>query len=222
MVRNKEIYLQALTFRRKGFTYTEISKICGVSKATLSNWFSNLDFSKQITTDNQTKTRRENSKRMQLLNKVRMREKASLFKLIKQNAVIEYGHYKKDPKFIAGLMLYLTNNSANKTSKIKFSTTNIQLQKIFLSFIGNYLGIPKTKIKFWLLLHNEHNLNSCLVKWSKDLGLNQSQIYKTQILNNSNSKTVLHYGVGNIIISDVAFKYKLDVWIKLLEKDLIR
>ena len=55
MIRKEEIYKQAVEFRKRGFTYSEIAKICGVSKSTVSNWLSKKKFSKEIAKDNAQK-----------------------------------------------------------------------------------------------------------------------------------------------------------------------
>jgi transcriptional regulator with XRE-family HTH domain len=50
----QEAYEQALAFRRRGFTYSEIAKICNVSVSTLSNWLRHESFSKAVAADNKT------------------------------------------------------------------------------------------------------------------------------------------------------------------------
>lgn len=52
MVRNEEQYQKARTLRARGFSYAEIARLCGCSKATLSSWFKYEPFSAQITAAN--------------------------------------------------------------------------------------------------------------------------------------------------------------------------
>ena len=42
-------YEQAVAFRKRGFTYSEIAKICNVSKGTVSNWLRHETFSQDPT-----------------------------------------------------------------------------------------------------------------------------------------------------------------------------
>ncbi len=67
----QDAYDQALAFRRRGFTYSEIAKICNVSVSTLSNWLAHEPFSKQVAHDNNDKAIAQNTKRLALINKAR-------------------------------------------------------------------------------------------------------------------------------------------------------
>ncbi len=157
MVRNEEIYKQAIAFRQRGFTYVEIAKICGVSKATVSNWCSSKKFSKVVARDNAARAARENTKRLSLLNKARGAERKNRYAEAVRSAETEFAHYKKDPRFVAGLMLYISLGDLKSPLQLRLSTSRSELHLVFIRFAVAYLGVDKTTIKFWLTLYPTHD-----------------------------------------------------------------
>lgn len=220
MVRSEEIYKQALTFRKQGFSYAEISKICGVSKGTLSSWFSKKRFSQTIAKHNAERAAKENQKRVQLLNKMRSKEREKIYKDAIKQAEVEYKHYKQSPLFMSGLMIYLTQGDRNEGTPIRLSTCDMDAQRIFTKFATEYLGVSRGNIKFWLLLSPGHTEKQCVTEWSKKLKLKPEQFYKTQVVQNASSKHMLRFGVGNTIIGSTVLKRKLMRWIELASKQL--
>jgi len=97
MIRNEEKYNQAVEFRKRGFTYTEIAKIVGISKSTASAWLSKKAFSKRIDKDNAERAARDNIKRIGLLNKSRATERKARYAQAVRSADTEYKHYRTNP-----------------------------------------------------------------------------------------------------------------------------
>lgn len=220
MIRKEEVYKQAVEFRRRGFTYSEIAKICGVSKGTVSNWLADKKFSKQVAKDNAEKAARENSRRMQLLNNARKAERKILYTEAVRAAEVEYKHYRNNPLFIAGLMLYVGEGDSKDSGKIRISSSQVSAHKIFLRFAAGFLGVPKDKIRFWLLLYPDHNAETVSRYWSRKIGIPLSQFHKYQVIQGTSSKRTLQYGTGNTIIVSTVLKRKLQKWIELATKEL--
>ena len=220
MVRNVEKFEQALSFRKRGFTLEEIAKICDVSKSTVSKWLKNNVISADVTKQNKRRAGQENAKRLKLMSKTRSIERQSHYKQIERSAETEFKHYKKDPLFIAGLMVYAAAGDVTTDAVIRLSTARTGVHKTFIAFATSYLGVEKTKIKFWLLLYPTHNEELCMKKWHKITSLPYSQFHKNQIVPGKANKPTLHHGVGNTIIGSTVLKYKLSYWLKLVEKEL--
>jgi transposase-like protein len=218
MVRNEEKYQLATHYRKSGFTYAEIAKICEVSPSTLSSWFSKQRFSKRVLKDNVERSAKGNAKRMGMLNKARKAERTARYSEAVRFADTEYKHYKKDPLFTAGLMIYLCDGDKADFSRIRLSNKYPPSHKIFHSFLISYLGIEKTSIQFWLLL--PLNIDEKVSKriWNKTLSLPQSQFGKTQVLKQPTKG--LHNGTGNTIIGNTVLKCKLNRWLELSQKEL--
>lgn len=220
MVRNQENYEQAVSLRRRGFTLEEIAKYCNISKSTASKWLQNKGFSAQVTRQNKRRAGQENAKRLKLVNKARSGERAARYREAIRSAETEYKHYKKDPLFIAGLMLFYTNGDCSDNRSIRISAVSHETHRIFIRFAAEYLGVELSRLRFWLLLSPAHNEEKCMRKWKLITGIPFPQFYKSQVIQSNAKPKKLHFGVGNTIIGSTALKQKLDRWIELALKDL--
>ena len=216
----QDAYEQALAFRRRGFTYAEIAKICDVSVSTLSNWLAHEPFSKKVAQDNTDKATVQNTKRLALINKARNTERKGQYAEITRLAEIEYKNYRTSPLFIAGLMLYMSEGDNQNDHLIRMANSRTELHRIFIRFLTTYLGVEKRSIRFWLLLYPDLDEVSCMKHWCKKTGLSAGQFYKNQVIKGRSTKRTLHFGVGNTIVSNTLLKKKLLRWTKLLEKDI--
>ena len=216
----KEAYEQAIAFRKRGFTYTEIAKICAVSRGTVSNWLAKEPFSQVVAETNKKQAAKDNKERIKLVNKARNAERATKYNEVLHLAETEYRHYRTTPVFIAGLMIYLAEGDLSDSRKIRLSSSRIELQQIFIRFITEYLGVDKKTIHFWLLLYPDLDEIKCMKYWRKKTGLSVGQFYKNQVIAGRSNKPTLHFGVGNTIIGSILLKKKLLNWIELASKEL--
>jgi transcriptional regulator with XRE-family HTH domain len=220
MVRNSEKYEQAVGLRKRGFTLAEIAKYCDISKSTASLWLKDKAFSTEITKQNLKRASVENVKRLKLMNKTRQIEREKKYAEAIKAAETEYRHYKKEPLFIAGLMLYVGEGDNTHRRLIRIANARIEVHKIFLRFAIEFLGVPKEKVRFWILLYPDLSEEKCMRKWAKELALPYQQFYKSQVIPGKSKKRTLQHGVGNTIIGSTVLKYKLNRWIELAIKDL--
>lgn len=216
----KQAYEQAITFRKRGFTYSEIAKICGVSVGTVSAWLKPLPFSEQITRQNKAKAALDNTKRMTSINKARTAERAKQYNEVARLAEIEYKNYRTSPLFVAGLMLYVSEGDNTHPRLIRLANSRFELHDIFIRFLTSYLGVDKKTIRFWLLLYPDLDEVACMKHWSKKTGLSVSQFYKNQVIQGRSKRRTLQFGVGNTIIGSTLLKKKLNRWIELMLKEL--
>jgi transcriptional regulator with XRE-family HTH domain len=216
----KEAYEQALSFRKRGFTYTEIAKICGVSRGTVSNWLANEDFSQVIAKTNKAKAAKENQSRIKLVTKARNVERARQYSDAVRHAETEYKHYRSSPLFMAGLTVYLAAGDVLDPRVIRLSTSKIALQRLFVHFAIEFLGVDKKTPHYWLLLYPNHDETKAMQYWSKKVGFSVSQFSKNQIISGKSNKQTLQFGVLNTIIGSTLLKKKLMKFIELLEKEL--
>jgi predicted transcriptional regulator len=222
MVRNKEKFEQALLFRKRGFTLEEIAKISDVSKSTVSKWLKNDVISVEITKQNKRRAGQENAKRLRLISKTRTKERTNRYKEIKQSAEVEFKHYKSNPLFVAGVVTYASLGDMSDVRSIRLTTARMMAHKTFISFAVEYLGVPKNKIKLWLLLYSDHSEETCMKKWHKVTSLPYTQFHKNQIIKGTPKHKTLHHGVGNTIIGSTVLKHKLIRWIELMQKELVK
>lgn len=218
MIRNEEIYKQALVFRKRGFTYAEIAQLCGVHKATVARWCKHKRFSRSVAKDNAKRAAKDNAKRLALLQKAKRTEHKRQTKRIIAEAHTSFRHYKAHALFVAGLMLYRSHGDCSESGKIRFTCNDIASHLIFRRFLAEYSGLSSKNISCWLLLYASHDEKACLRAWSKGLKIPVQSFGKTQILK-QHSKT-LHFGTGNTIIGNTVLKGTLLTWIIALEAEL--
>jgi len=215
MIRLEEKYEMAVQFRKRGFTYSEIAKIVDVSKSTVSNWLSKKAFSKKVKEDNLKRTAKDNMKRIGLINKARSSERKTRYLEAEHSAITEYKHYKKDPLFIAGLMLYVGIGDKTTPHLLRITTANMDSHRIFITFALSYLGVTKEQLRFWLHLYPDMFEKKCVGTWSKYLGLQKENFHKNQVIEGNSKKQPLQHGVGNTIIGGTVLKLKLTKWTEL-------
>jgi len=220
MVRNQEKYEQAVSLRKRGFTLEEIAKYCAISKSTASEWLKNKPFSTQATIHNVKRAGAENAKRLKLINKARTTERTVRYRESFKSAETEFKHYKNDPLFNAGIMLYVGNGDTKQQRLIRLTSSQMAVHKIFIKFAVEYLGVDKNKMHFWIMLYPDLDEEICMKKWRVATKIPFEQFHKNQIIQGKSTKRTLHYGVGNTIIGNTALKHKLTRWIELTLKSL--
>ncbi len=220
MVRNEKKLDLATHYRKRGYSYSEIASIVGVSKSTVSAWLSKKTFSKKIRTENVERAGRANAKRLSLMNKARQKDRVRSYETALKVADTEFRHYRHNPLFMAGLMLYMADGDCTKTTTIRLSTTNIPVHAIFRRFVKQFLTAETRDVRFWLLLYTHQSESVCVRTWAKELKLTKDQWYKNQQIESRSSKETLHFGVGNTIIGSTLLKKKLLYWIEIATKEL--
>lgn len=218
----QEAYEQAVAFRKRGFTYAEIAKICNVSKGTVSNWLKDQSFSRQVAKDNTKRAVDANKKRLVSINKARNTERKAQYAEIVRLAKVEYQNYRSSPLFMSGLMLYSCEGDTQNERLIRLTSSRVDLHRIFISFLTTYLGVARPSIRFWLLLYPDLDEVTCMKHWCKKTTLSPAQFYKNQIIEGRGAKRTLHFGIGNTVISNILLKKKLSCWLELFNRDIVK
>ena len=214
-----EAYEQAVSLRKRGFSYREIAKICGISVGTASKWLSSLPGAELIVAENRRKAAKENTSRIQLINKTRATERKKQYLEAERIARIEYQNYRTNPLFMAGLALYVAEGDNTHVRLLRVANSRPELHRLFIRFVTQFLSVEKGTIHFWLLLYPDLDEVVCMQHWSKKTGISVAQFYKSQFIEGRSKKRTLHFGVGNTIIGSTLLKKKLDLWIKLALKE---
>ena len=205
------------TLRKEGKSYKEIQKITGISRGTLSNWFRNETWSKHLAT--------MNTKRTRSIDHIKMMQSARASKLVdfyrdsEDEAVTQYGMYKNEPLFWAGLMAYAGEGDKRTVHLVRISNSEFYLHRIFMLFATQYLGIKKDRIKFGLIVYPDQNESFCKEMWANLLAIKRENFHKTQVMQGKEKLRRLQYGVGMTIISSTVLKKKLLKWLSLAQDE---
>lgn len=220
MVTKSQAKTEAALLRKRGFTLAEIAKVCDVSKATVSRWLRDDPASASVTIQNKRRAGQDNAKRLQLINKARQSERRKRYDEQEKQATLEYKHYRQQPLFQAGLMVYGSLGDRHATHQIRLSSTRADMHATFLRFAQEFLGVELSRVRFWLLCYPGQSERACVRTWSQATGLPPRQFGKTQTVPGAHTRRALHSGVGNTIIGSTAHKRKLDHWLALAVADL--
>lgn len=212
--------IQAFELRRQGKSYREIQKLLTISRSTLCEWFRNEEWSMHITRSNKANHIKTSTEHMLKLNEGRRITLDKKYKIVKEEAIIEFEIYKHDPLFMAGLMLYAGKGDKLSRGVIRLANTDFFIHKVFLKFIEKFTPISMTNIRFSILLYPDLNIDECKNKWSKELSIPLINFHKPQVIQGRSKTRRLHFGVGSTIISGSFLKAKLLKWIEMGKSSL--
>lgn len=201
--------------RKQGKTYKEIMEIIHISPSTLSAWLNDQEWSRHIKKTNTEKHIKRSTEHLRKMNDGRRIMLENKYKKAEEDAEKEFEIYKNDPLFMAGLMIYAGEGDKTNRYNIRLANSEFYLHTVFIRFSESFLNVGRDKIKIWLLLYPDHNIEDCIEIWSKKLAINKSNFNKSQVILGKEKTKKLQYGVGNSIISSVTLKKKLMKWLEL-------
>lgn len=211
---------KAILLRKEGKTYSEIEHLLRVSRSTLSAWFKNEEWSKNIKKINTNEHIKRSTKHLNKMNDARRIMLEKKYKNIEEEAEKEFEIYKNDPLFVAGLMLYAGEGDKPTKGVIRLANIDFFIHKVFKKFIKKFLKIKDDDIKLSILLYPDLNIEECKLKWSQELSIPLTNFHKPQVIQGKSKIKRLHFGVGSIIISNSFLKRKLLIWIEQSKKNL--
>ena len=207
---------EAFELRKQSKTYREIEKLLGVSRSTLCEWFRGEEWSRHIKNSNIKKHTKISKKRLEKLNEGRRLVLERKYQQVEKEAEEEFKIHINNPFFTAGLMLYAGEGDKRNRHVIKLTNSEFYLHLVFIRFSVDFLKVKRDKIKIWLLLYPDNNIEKCIEVWAKTLKISKSNFFKSQVINGrSLGKRKLQYGVGNSTISSTSLKKKLLKWLEL-------
>lgn len=211
--------LHAITLRQDGKSYSQISEILGVSRSTLSNWFKDIEWSKDLHSVN---FRRNFSvEKLARMHEARLKKLENHYIKAKNEASEEYEKFNKDPLFMAGLMIYLLEgDKIHKNGLIRISNSNHSPIGIFKKFLEKYCNPHHEKAKIWLLLYPNLAIEECENWWSEMVEMPKERFTKSIVLSKVSSSKKLQYGLATLIISNKFLKTKILKWTELASKEL--
>jgi hypothetical protein len=207
---------KALTLRKQEMSYSQIKKILGVGKGTLSYWLKDYPLSKErikelgANNERRIERYRETRKRTKdkRLNEFYLEEKSKIFPLTNRDF------------FIAGLFLYWGEGAKTLSKEVSVSNTDPSMINFFLNWAIKYIKTPKEKICITLHLYNDMNVEKEIKFWSKKINMPKRRFSKPYIkqtsLNSINYKRGFGHGTCNARIYDTRLSEKMLMGIKAI------
>lgn len=213
---------KAVQLRRQGKSYKQISRELRIATSTLASWFKNQPWSQEIKNRLSLEASWTNPKVLKLLahaNRERWKNKYEEYRV---DAVREFQKYKKDPLFLAGIVLYWGEGEKQpKSSQVRLRSSEPEMIRIFYLFLTRVIKLSPDKIFAWLLLYPD--LVDSIQKnfWSKATSISIDQFKKSIFIKGHRPKKRLSYGVCTIFVSSRALKERMLKWLELYQ-DFLR
>lgn len=207
---------KALALRKSGMSYSQIKKILGLSKSTLSGWLRNYPLSKQRIRE----LRDCNEQRIERCRETKRKKRELRLMGIYKNEKRNLLPLNNRELFIAGLMLYWGEGTKCRTDGLSISNTDPAVMNFFIYWMKKTLSVPEEKMKVQVHLYTDMNIKNELNYWSKIIKIPLSQFTKPYIKKSSmeriNHKGGFGHGTCNIRVNNVKIGEKIIMGLKVV------
>jgi len=205
---------KVFALRRRGWSYNLIHKKLGVPISTLSNWLSEIPWSKTIQRDLTRKAFLKVYPQLQAMNRARVLKWEKWRGEARQEAERDFTTLAQDRLFIAGIIIYWGEGDKNPKNPVRVSNTDPHMLRIFVRFLRTICALPEDKVRAHLVLYPDLDELTCKKYWSSLIGIDQTLFYKTQVIQGKHKTKRLGYGICSVEVSSRQLKEKVLVWIK--------
>lgn len=211
----------AFTLRKQGKSFSEIASILQISKSTLSLWFRNETFSKNIGKRLSKISQTESRSRLIKLNQFRREKLLDTYQTERENARKEFLTLHKKPLFLIGIALYWgEGDKVFKNGQVRVSNVDPRVISIFYEFLYKICKIPKHKIYGHLLLYPDLSAKICLKFWSEHGRIPIEKFSKPVVIQGRSKRSKTKYGVCTVQVGNKRLKAKILEWIDILSESL--
>lgn len=221
-VRNLKLFKRVEKSRKLGMSYLELHKQFGISKGTLSLWFSKSKWSEDVKTRRSVRNKEQIRTHIALMNRIKSGKKLVRDDRYRQEALTTYEQNRSNPLFITGISLYWGEGDKANKNRISLINTDSDLLKIEINFFRKVLKVPESKLRAGIFIYDDIDKSKALDFWSNEIQLPKDQFIKTQILPSRShlTKRKVLNGICSIYFSSVEFSIKMSEYIRLLANDL--
>ena len=220
MIKNQQIYQQAVELRKTGASYSQINRSLSVPKSTLSGWFSKLQWSKEVIERLNAKWGLISAEKVRLMNTERLKRVEQKNGRIRKNARKEFQTLMQNPLFPIGISLYWAEGVKANSNKVGVVNSDVHMMQIVGRFYREVLHINEGKLRCEIFRYADQNEEELKKFWSEKLQLSPMQFIKTQLLPSRSTltKRKTTHGMCNVYFSSTEVGIKISEWILLLAK----
>lgn len=197
----------AIELRKKGYSYNEIKNKIKVAKSSLSLWLKPFPLTKNQLTRLKNKKYKAIERFRETMKEKRVKRFQGYFNDFKKILP-----FSKKELLTAGYFLYWGEGNKVSRNAISINNTDPAVLKFALFWMIKSLKIPKTKIKIYLHLYKDMNINKEIDYWSKSLKISKKQFIKPYI-KDSNKKEIDQKGFGHgtcaVVVHNTVIKEKI-------------
>lgn len=183
---------KARSLRSKGKSYSEIKRLLGVSKSTLSGWLEDMPLSEERIRE----LRALSPRRIERFRET-MRKKREVLLLEAYTRVRkDIGRLTTRDTFIAGLYLYWGEGTKSAPGKVSIANTDPDVIKAFMDWLS-IMKVPRRRLRARLHLYEDMNIQNETIFWSRTLSLPVSQFRKPHVKKSSRAEQTYKSGYGH-------------------------
>ena len=210
----------AIELRQKGKSYKQIEKELGIARSTLSDWFSGLDWSNLLKKDLTRKANYINHNRFRKVVQARTDMWEKWREEARQEAREQFSLFKKQPLFVAGLMLYWgEGDSKLANGHVCLSNTNKDIIRLFVLFLKKFCPVDEKRMRGQMVLYPDLDEIVCATFWTNASEIPFEQFYKTQFIQGRHPTKRLSYGIFQVRLGSRQIKEKIAIWIDLFQSE---
>lgn len=218
---------QATKLRKLGKSYSEINRILGVPKGTLSDWFTGMPLSDKARSRINNKvyagSLRGIIKSAKLHTHLAQKKAREVRKMAKESI----GRLTKSELFFVGVSLYwgegykrpiIRNGKVRTYHSIVLSNSDPILIQIFLRFLREICGIKNDMIRVNIHAYEHQNIDLIRNYWSKITGVAEDKFKKSyfgisKASKGKRSRNTLPYGTLQIRVNSTILYHTIMGWI---------
>lgn len=222
----------AFKLRLSGKSYSEIQRILGVPKSTLSSWFSNLQLSDHLRNQILSRAHKKSVAALIRHNKMQttlaVRRKSEIVSTARQ----EIHSLTKDNIFFIGAALYwaegykrpqVRNGRELTNHSVSFTNSDPGIVLLFLRFLREVCGVSDDKIKADIRIYQHLNADETLEYWAKITKIRRENFGKVYygVSKSSLGKRPynrLPFGTIQIRVNNTKLFHRIMGWIEGLKK----
>lgn len=166
----------AITLRKKGFSYSEVLKQIPVAKSTLSLWLRSVGLSKK-------QEQRLTEKKLAAMKRGWLKIQQTRFeksRKIKNDARQEVEKLIKNPFWLTGVILYWTEGSKEKIwrsgERVALTNMDAEMIKLFIRWLKKYCGVKNENFDYALYIHKGANKKFIKSFWARQLRIQPIKI----------------------------------------------
>ncbi|MFP4617146.1 MAG: hypothetical protein ACLFNR_03225 [Candidatus Paceibacterota bacterium] len=183
---------KAIKLRKKGYSYSQIKEVLGVSKSSLSEWLSDYPLSEKRIKE----LRDRNPRRIENFRNTMKEKREKVLTDAYEKAKKDIGKLNKREVFIAGLFLYWGEGSKTARTLVSVSNTDPSVLRFFIDWLS-ILGVKKEKINVKLHLYKDMDEEKEKNFWARELGVPLKNFSRSYIKDSKMSGLTYKNGFGH-------------------------
>lgn len=207
---------RAAELRKLGLSYNDIHRQLGVSKGTLSYWFSKDKDSAKVKRQLTRQAQHRATRRLRLMAQANRQRWQLRYRQYRIQARREFRALHNKLLFVTGIVIYWGEGDKQRNNSIvRVANTDPRLLSTFLKFLLNSCRVPREKIHVWLILYPDHGERTTINYWSEVLKLPRRQFLKPYRSQGKEKRRKTPYGICTVQVYSRELKEKMIEWIGL-------